>query len=169
MELGERVYRSQHMLSLSLYFLLTRELVCAGSREIFVRSNPFEAKRASFCSIDVSSLFRRSFGNNICLLIRETSLLLLVLGIGQLCFLLAVLDRHVGPNNEPCRRYCETWGRTLDCFLRAWWTPACYLPRRIVLTASGTLPPCHFRVLRPNETACEKLSWPRRIPDKRAI
>jgi hypothetical protein len=37
-----------------------------------------------------------------------------------------------------------------------------------VFTASGTLPPCQFRVLIPKDTACEKLSWPRRIPDSRA-
>lgn len=37
-----------------------------------------------------------------------------------------------------------------------------------MFTASGTRPPFHSRVLMPNETAWEKLSWPRRMPDRRA-
>jgi hypothetical protein len=38
----------------------------------------------------------------------------------------------------------------------------------MVLTANGTRPPYQFRVLIPNEMACAKLSWPRRIPESRA-
>lgn len=43
------------------------------------------------------------------------------------------------------------------------------LPRRIVLTARGTLPPFQSRVFRPKETACAKLSCPRRIPLNLAV
>lgn len=38
-----------------------------------------------------------------------------------------------------------------------------------MFTARGTLPPYHSLVLSPKETACEKLSCPRKIPDSRAI
>lgn len=43
-----------------------------------------------------------------------------------------------------------------------------HIPRRIVFTARGTLPPYQSRVFSPKETAWEKLSCPRRTPDSRA-
>lgn len=115
-----------------------------------------------------SLLSGNSLTRNVCFLLRQTAcILLLVLAMRQLGSLLIMLNGVVIPNNEPSRPYGETYSKRISIsFERTLgWN---HLPRSIVLTASGTLPPCQSRVLMPKEIAWAKLSCPRRIPENRA-